>query len=729
MPFGQLHVVRREAWQTRWRTAEDLWVPAVGIFVPVLSETIATTTWMDRSRSVSWGWQRTLHGPWATPNFSWPLEVTFRPGLAWSKNATSTEGPCSNRPCDTYVSSEDRGLGNATYTMYYVAGTNVPVQVVVAVPVFPWARLVLSAVTWLTGSDVPPVPEVQPGAPRYPPEPLCSDHKAQGPCEAVLSSYCRWCPAVSTCVQAHTAPLECSSFGSREQCPGGRCSWCDGSIGCTDGSSSQGVRKPVRPPELPCAAHVVAETSLNGMVFVRDELWKDHDAFAWRTALWALSSLQSTVYRYLKPYNYSTIWRDDLARTFNSTDQYSCRVTPLAPRTFWFGPVNFSTLDVVGITRNTVVEGRRVDVLHATGTTLGIESPYDLVYAAGTDTLVSFNGSFFFGAIGLTVPVVCRVHVFEQRIPISDAVFAPRQPCVGAQARKRPPASDAFTRSCYASYVGSDSASAAEDILRNGLHHRTTAAPAAPATSRRATVRLPELPCSAHVVAVTSLAGIVYVRDELWRDQGAFAWRTQFWAASQQESIYAVLRPYDYLAVWRDDLARTFNATSNTSCTVTPLLPRRFWFGPVNFSTLDVAGVTRNVAAGGRQVDVYHARGTTLGMASPYDVVYAAGTDVLLSFNGSFYSDDLGMDIPVACSVLTFDARSPVAGAAFAPPRQCVGGPFAARPPASSAFAQACYVARPARALGAPEVAEGSARTSAVRALPLLLAGLVASRA
>eukprot|EP00727_Mastigamoeba_balamuthi_P011373 m51a1_g6859 hypothetical protein (494) ;mRNA; r:131876-134120 len=422
--------ITREAWQTRWRSAEALSVPAISTIVP----RVRTTTWMDRSRSLAVGWQRdqsTHETKWSNTSFSWPLEVVFRRGLIWSK---SKAVPCgASGMCDKYMSSPDRELQNTTYTMHYLAGTNRPVKVSFLLWLSPQLpkSLVFDVDVWLTGSDVPPLPTLDAGAPGYVPEPVCTEYSAQQACEAVLSSRL---PAY--------ARLRFRVL-----------------VGLTH--SSRRVREPVRPPELPCAVHVVAETNLNGMVFVRDELWKDHDAFAWRTAFWALSSLQSTVYRYLKPYNYSAIWRDDLSSTFNSTDASTCQVTPLTPRTFWFGPVNFSTLDVVGITRNTVVEGRRVDVLHATGTTLGIESPYDLVYAAGTDTLVSFNGSFFFGAIGLTVPVVCRVHVFEQRLPISDAMFTPPQSCTGAQAvAARPPASAEFSKMCYVPHISSGSTSA-----------------------------------------------------------------------------------------------------------------------------------------------------------------------------------------------------------------------------------------------------------------------------
>eukprot|EP00727_Mastigamoeba_balamuthi_P011370 m51a1_g6856 hypothetical protein (457) ;mRNA; f:114752-123418 len=89
-------------------------------------------------------------------------------------------------------------------------------------------------------------------------------------------------------------------------------------------------------------------------------------------------------------------WLATAAVWATSQCKWSFKEPQKAPehRTFWFGSVNFSTAEVVGITRNTVVEGRRLDVRHAAGTTLGIESPYDLVYAAGTDTdwLVSLMG-------------------------------------------------------------------------------------------------------------------------------------------------------------------------------------------------------------------------------------------------------------------------------------------------------------------------------------------------
>eukprot|EP00727_Mastigamoeba_balamuthi_P011367 m51a1_g6853 hypothetical protein (489) ;mRNA; r:108153-110168 len=432
--FPDRHMTVREAWQTRWTSVDKMATPEMA---KRAQYSLNTTTWMDRRRSVAIGWSHNyVAGTWTNPAFQWPLSMSFRGDLMYTK------GPKVNTSsgwCDTYTSSPDDRIMGASYEMLYLAETNTPVAIHLVFGGRTFVQLVIDR--WLTGDAVPMPPAVDSGAPNYPPEPSCEGISNQSACSAVLSSYCH------------------CHYEAPEQCPSGRCIWSTSGECAPESSSSvpsitsfgglaesstsssihaQGSQEASVSLEGGSAARFSSSSalsitagstgsSLNGMVFVRDELWMDHDAFAWSTAFWAEGNFQEAIYKYLQPFNYSAIWRDDLYATFNSTSE-------------------------------------SVDVYHATGTMLKLESPVDLVYRAGTDTLLSFNSSFLLTLADAAVPVSskCTVQVFEKGLPISDSVFTPPPRCTGSPFGARPHASDAFSHLCYSTRISNSQS--AQDV-------------------------------------------------------------------------------------------------------------------------------------------------------------------------------------------------------------------------------------------------------------------------
>eukprot|EP00727_Mastigamoeba_balamuthi_P011392 m51a1_g6876 putative lipid phosphate phosphatase 3 (1062) ;mRNA; f:196547-201114 len=713
----------REAWQTKWRSADKLFTPTVKLGIIVVRKATRDSTWMDRRRSVSVGWKlNEIDNTWTNPAYSFPLSVFSRPDLTWTKQSgTSTEGACSSRACDTYLSSTDTDNQDSKYTAYYYAGTNTPVQMHVQPSgIGASYDFMMTVADWQTGSAVPALPDVAAGAPNYPAEPVCSDKKAASDCSAVPSSYCSWCSAANLCIQPDTTACNapaCSTYKTAGACPSGRCHWCDGALGCTESacpapasssssserlhseshasssrlaesssaSSESSPRVVVHPPDLPCSAHVVVRTELNGLAFARDEIWKDQGAFAWRTQFWASADMAETVYQVMPPYDRTTTWRDDLSQTFNVSHSNSstCRPSSLIPRTFMFGPLNFTAMEVTGSLRGVVRNGTRVDVLHAVG---GEGTSYDLLYAAGTELLLSVNGTFVFElspTFKVPVPVLCTIETFEHGVPVDHAAFALPSICSGSPFPALPAANSAFAMSCYGHIPQLSSSSTSTEASSS------TGALSSSSEAAREVVHPPELPCSAHVVVMTTLMEVALARDEIWVDQGAFAWRTKFWtnSTSMAAVIYQVMPPYDRTTIWRDDLGQTFNTSNpNSTCFAAPLSPRTFMFGPLNFTALEVRNTTRNVVRNGKRVDVL---GAVSGDGSSYELVYAAGTDRLISVSGLFIF--MTIPVPISSTVVVFEQRQAVNSTAFVPPSFCAGAPYPAAPAATSQFVQQCY--------------------------------------
>eukprot|EP00727_Mastigamoeba_balamuthi_P014094 m51a1_g9307 hypothetical protein (834) ;mRNA; f:83729-87452 len=313
--------------------------------------------------------------------------------------------------------------------------------------------------------------------------PACSTYKIQGQCPTWR---CNWCDGTVGCTSDKCVVCNKISTGAACNASSGACTWCPDSSFCTRvqtscpysppkpdpqpdpvveaSSSSTSERSSSSSPSpvlsssssdgkthadgLPCSAHVVALTQISDVAWARDEIWKDHDAFAWRTQFWAVPKWAGLIGPVMPNYDRTTVWRDDLSKSFNFTNA-TCRTSALVPRTFMFGPLNFSALTVLSERRNVEAAGISVDIKRAVG---GKDTLYDIVYAAGTSRLMSINGTFFFEFPGVAqqVNILVTVKQWETGLPVADSAFSPSSRCSGTHAQ-RPAASEAFKHSCYES--------------------------------------------------------------------------------------------------------------------------------------------------------------------------------------------------------------------------------------------------------------------------------------